>query len=246
MSVPESGGAHSVTALAPEVLHFRVGADPAAPWYGNAPLRRAQLSAALLHALETALGEVYETAPLGSRIAHLPDAGPEDAERLRQGFRGRRGSVLVVEGVAAATAGGMNPLGGQRSDELSPDLQKAMTTETLRAARDSVATAFGVLPALFNTTTTGPVVREAQRHLCHWQLQPLAELIAEEASDKLGARVRIDTARPLQAYDQGGRARALSAILTATAQAKADGLTPEEIGEAFRLVDWHQEGQTNG
>ena len=244
LSIPESGGGRSVTALAGEVIHLRTGCDPAAPWFGTAPLRRAQLSAGLLNAVETALGEVFEDAPIGSRIVPLPDTGPEDAERMRRGFKGRRGSVLVVEGAAAATAGGLHPQAGQRSDDLTPDLQKSMTLEALRSSRDAVAGAFGVLPALLNPTTTGPVVREAQRHLAQWMLQPLAELMAEEASRKLDTAVRIDTTRPLQAFDTGGRARALGAILKATAEAKAEGLTPEEIGEAFRLVDWSREETT--
>ena len=70
-----------------------------------------------------------------------------------------------------------------------------MAVETLEAARDAVARAFGVLPALFNPATTGPLVREAQRHLAGWTLQPIAALLAEEASAKLGAAVEIDVMR---------------------------------------------------
>lgn len=235
LTIPEVGGGRTVTALAPEVLHLRIGCDPAAPWYGTAPLRRAQLSAGLLNAVETALAEVFENAPLGSRTLPVPDGPPEDMAALRDAFRGRRGRTLILEGVAQATAGGMNPQLGQRSEELSPRLREAMTAETLDAARDAVAAAFGVLPGLLNRSTTGPMVREAQRHLAQWQLQPIAELLAEEATAKLGGEVRIDTTRPLQAFDTGGRARALSAILEAQAKAKELGIDP---AEAMRLVDW--------
>jgi hypothetical protein len=54
-----------------------------------------------------------------------------------------------------------------------------MTGETLEEARDAVAMAFGVLPGLLNRGATGPMVREAQRHLCGWVLQPMAELLAQ-------------------------------------------------------------------
>jgi len=54
------------------------------------------------------------------------------------------------------------------------------------------------------TTATGPVVREGQRHLAQWCLQPIAVLIGEEATDKLGEPVALDVMRPLQAYDAGG------------------------------------------
>jgi hypothetical protein len=69
-------------------------------------------------------------------------------------------------------------------------------------------------------------------------LQPIAELIAEEASDKLGLGVELDVMRPLQAFDAGGRARALNATLQAIATAKAGGVDTAEIEAAGRLVDW--------
>ncbi len=34
LSIPEVGGGRPMTALAAEVLHFRIGADVAAPWAG--------------------------------------------------------------------------------------------------------------------------------------------------------------------------------------------------------------------
>jgi hypothetical protein len=64
---------------------------------------------------------------------------------------------------------------------------------------------------------------------------PVAGVIAHEASDKLGVAVQLDVMRPLQAFDTGGRARALSAIIKAMAEAEAAGIDP---GAAMRLVDW--------
>lgn len=112
-----------------------------------------------------------------------------------------------------------------------------MSIETLEASRNSIALAFGVLPGLLNPATTGPMVREAQRHLAQWTLQPMAELIAEEATAKLGQSVALDVMRPLQAYDAGGRARALSGIVQALAQAKEAGLSEKAIATAFSTVD---------
>jgi len=236
VSVSEAGGGTSETALAGEVLHIRIGADPAAPWLGTAPLRRAALTAGLMHAVETALREVYETAPLGSIIAHLPEGVSGNAADMRESFRGRRGSVMIVEGVAQAVAGGMHPNAGRAPDQLSPNLEKAMTRESLDAARGSIAAAFGVLPALLSSNATGPIVREAQRHLAQWQLMPIAGLLAEEATQKLGSPVTLDVMRPLQAFDTGGRARAMTAVVKALAEAKAAGIDPST---ALRLVDWN-------
>jgi hypothetical protein len=238
ISVSEAGGGRSETALAAEVLHVRIGSDAVAPWAGQAPLRRAAISASLLQEVETALRDVYREAPVGSQIVHLPDGSADDMETMRAAFRGKRGSTLVVEGVAQATAAGMNPQLGQRPDSLSPDLSKAMTTESLAAARDAIAMVFGVLPGLINRATTGPMVREAQRHLAGWVLQPLAELVAAEATAKLGVTVTLDVGRPLQAFDAGGRARALLGLIEAMGRAKELGLSPAEMSAALASVNW--------
>ena len=41
------------------------------------------------------------------------------------------------------------------------------------------------------------MIREAQRHLAGWMLQPIAEPIAEEARRKLGSAIKVDVMRPL-------------------------------------------------
>lgn len=238
LSVPEAGGGRTETALSPEVLHVRIGADNVAPWSGQAPLRRAAISASLLQEVETALRDVYRDAPLGSQIVHLPDGAADDMATMRAAFRGKRGSTLVLEGVAQATAAGMNPQLGQKPDSLSPDLSRAMVAETLTAARDAICMVFGVLPGLVNRASTGPMVREAQRHLAGWVLQPMAELVAAEATVKLGVPVMIDVGRPLQAFDAGGRARALLGLIEAMGRAKELGLSPAELEAALASVNW--------
>jgi hypothetical protein len=112
-----------------------------------------------------------------------------------------------------------------------------MTQETLAAARGAICAAFGVLPALFDVAAQGPLVREAQRHLAAWMLQPIAELVAEEASQKLGGEVRLDTLRPTQAFDSGGAAWALSTLVEAMARAKEAQLPPEAVA-AYHRIDW--------
>jgi hypothetical protein len=238
VSVSEAGGGRTETALAAEVLHFRIGADPVAPWTGTAPLRRSALTAGLLQTIETALSEIYEFAPLGSQIVPYPESTETDLEALGRGFRGRRGRVLLRESVNVQAAGGPAPAADWKPQDVTPDLSKAMTAETLDAARNAICGAFGVLPALFNPATTGPMVREAQRHLAAWTLQPIAELVAEEASAKLGAAVKLDLLRPTQAFDSGGAARALSTLVRAMVDAKEAGLSPEALAAAYRRLDW--------
>ena len=241
LSVSEAGGGTTQTALAAEILHVKIGADPAAPWLGSSPLKRSSLTASLLHAIEAALAETYELAPLGSLIVPMPEQPDTDNSALGRSFRGQRGRVLLRESVNVGAAGGPAPASDWRPSDLSPDISKSMTKESWTAARDSVAMAFGVLPCLFDSqNATGPAVREAQRHLASWALAPVAMLLAQEASNKLGATVEIDVMRPTQSFDAGGRARALATIVEAMARAKESGLAPGDVGAALRLVDWQQ------
>jgi phage portal protein BeeE len=238
VSVSEAGGGTTQTALAGEVLHIRIGTDTVTPWLGTAPLRRASLTAGMLHALEAALGEVFENAPIGSLIVPFPESTDVDLETLGRGFRGRRGRVLLRESVAVSAAGGPQPASDWKPQDVTPDLGRAMPLAALEMARGAICGAFGVLPALFDKATTGPLVREAQRHLAQWTLQPIVELIAEEATAKLGSPVSIDMMTPMQAFDAGGSARAFATLIEGLARAKEAGLDPAAIAGALAKLDW--------
>lgn len=238
VGIPEIGGGRTETVLAGEVLHFRIGVDPAAPWSGTAPLRRARLSAELLEEVETALRDVFRDAPLGSQIVPVPEGSADDMAALRAGFRGRRGAALVIEGVAQAVGAGMHPQLGKGPDQLSPDLERTLADKLLADAKGEIYGVFGILPGLMNAATTGPMVREAQRHLAQWVLQPIARIMAEEASEKIGSEILIDVVRPAQAFDAGGRARAFGAMVQAMTAAKEAGLNPKEVEDALSFIDW--------
>ena len=240
VGLPEIGGGRSETVLAGEVLHFRIGCDAVTPWAGSAPLARAKLSAQLLDEITTALRDVFRDSPLGSLIVPVPEGSAEDMEGLRRSFRGNRGAALVIEGVAQATAAGMNPNLGKSPDQLSPDLSRTLADRLLAEAKAEVFGVFGILPGLHNPATTGPLVREAQRHLAQLVLQPIANLMAEEATEKLGAPVAIDVVRPMQAFDHGGKARALGAMLQAYATAKEAGLDGATLQDAMTFIDWQE------
>ncbi len=238
LTISEVGGGVSQTALASEVLHFRIGSDVAAPWSGRSPLARANLTASMLQAIESALAEVYQSASLGSQVLPFPESPETDLEQLGQQFKGKRGRIMLRESVNVTAAGGPTPQTDWKPQDLSPDLSKSMTGENLEASRGSILGVYGVLPALFNSSVTGPLVREAQRHLAQWMLQPIANLIAEETSIKLGDAVGIDVMKPLQAYDAGGRARAVTSVIQALALAKEAGV---DADEALNLVNWEQQ-----
>lgn len=241
LQVPETNGGAYQNALAGEVVHFRIGSDPATPWAGTAPLRRSQISAQLLHEMESALRDTFRDAPFGSQIVPVPEGSADDMAALRAGFRGRRGAALVVEGVAQAVGAGMHPQLGKSPDQLSPDLSRTLVDRLLIEAKGAIYGAFGVLPGLFVPNAQGPLVREAQRHLAQLVLQPMALLMAEELTAKLGTAVQIDVVRPMQAFDAGGKARALATMVQALAQAKEAGIEGATLQDALSFIDWAEE-----
>ncbi|MFZ5693300.1 MAG: hypothetical protein ACOY5F_18870 [Pseudomonadota bacterium] len=238
LSVPEAGGGVSMTALAGEVVHIRINADPAAPWLGVSPLRCASLSAGLLYAVESALGETFQNAPIGSQVVPFPESPETDLTTIGRSFKGQRGGVLLRESVNVSAAGGPAPQADWRPSDLTPDLQKAIPVAALESARASIAMAYGVNAGMFASDLQGPASREHQRFLATWTLQPVAELIAEEASAKLGSTIKIDVHRPLQSFDAGGSARAVATLVEAAARAKESGLSDATVAAIMARMDW--------
>lgn len=236
VTIPEAGGGRTMTALADEVLHVTIGSDPVLPWAGTPPLRQASLTAGLLHAVEAALSDIYTDAPIGSMIAPFPESSEIDRDQLARSFRGQRGRVLLRESVNVTAAGGPTPQTDWKTSDLSPDLSRAMTTENLEAARSSLCHAYGVLPSMLDPKAAGNGVREAQRHLAQWTLEPIARRIAEEATAKLEESVTMDVLRPLQAYDAGQRARAMKGTLEGLTLAKQAGMSDDQVSAVLKFA----------
>lgn len=236
VTIPDVGGGTTTTALAAEVLHFRIGCNASTPWRGSPPLHRAQLTTGLLNAVEATLSDTFRNAPIGSQIVAMPETSPGDNDKLAASFRGKRGRVLLRESVNVGAAGGPAPTMDWKPSNLTPNLRDSMLVESWRDARNSVMAAFGVLPALVNGQATGPLVREAQRHLAQWTLTPIAKIMAAEVAAKLSADVSIDVGSPLHAYDAGGRARTVNALVQAIALAKQSGVTPDEVAGALKFA----------
>lgn len=238
LSIPEAGGGRSMTALAGEVLHIRINVDNAASWLGVSPLRTASLSAGMLHSVETALSEVFQSAPIGSSVLPMPEMAENQSTDIAASFVGKRGRVLLRESVNVTAAGGPAPAVDYKPSDLTPDLRGAVPIESLNAARSSVLTAYGILPALFDPATTGQLVREAQRHLIQFTLQPVSDLIAAEASNKLGGTVTLDALTGTQAFDTGAAARSFQMLVTGLAMAKEAGV---DAKAALAMLDWAKE-----
>lgn len=132
------------------------GSPQTKPRACNVGLRRSQLSAQLLAEVETAIRDVFRDSPLGSQIVPVPEGSADDMDGLRRSFIGRRGSAIVIEGVAQAVGAGMHPQLGKGPDQLSPDLSRTLADKFLTEAKGAIYSAFGILPGLQNPATTGP------------------------------------------------------------------------------------------
>src|SRR3546814_17664517 len=91
-----------------------------------------------------------------------PESPETDMTALGRSFRGQRGRVLLRESVAVTAAGGPAPQADWRPQAVTPDLSRAMTAETLSAARDRTCTAFGMLPSLFPPAHPGPLLGQTR------------------------------------------------------------------------------------
>ena len=91
------------------------------------------------------------------------------------GFRGKRGRVMIRESTQVSAVGGVaTPYGDWKPQEVTPDLAKALPREMLIESRNSIMNVFGVLPLMFDKAAEGSSIREDQRHLAGWTLQPIA------------------------------------------------------------------------
>jgi hypothetical protein len=103
------------------------------------------------------------------------------------------------------------------SDAAEATLVKLQRIYDPPGARTEARGAFYALRAQVPSppTAQGPAIREAQRHLAQWTLSPIASIIAQEASEKLGGSIAIDVMGPLQAFDAGSLSRVFSTVVRA-------------------------------
>ena len=199
----------TVTAPSAAVLHCRYSVDASRPWQGVGPLTRAGLSADLLSALETRLGQ-EAGAPSAYVIPAPVDGQATSTESLRSDVKAAKGGVVMAETMAAGygdAAGAPQADWGQRRiGGEPPDVFRALRSDVGR----SVAAACGVPEALIEEAD-GTAQREAWRRFVHGSVQPVARIVAREIAVKLDA-VAFDFGS-LYASDVVGRAAAFSRMV---------------------------------
>ena len=195
------------------VIHIRAGAAPATPWTGLAPWQASSLSSEAMAAIE---GSIKEEGSIGNgRIWLAPDATTAaQATSMANAIAKSRGSQVVAEstraghgrGAAAAPAKDWVPTAtGQ--DHKPGNVQMRDTVES------SIASAYGVPAAYFSQTATAPALREVKRLAFLNRTLVIAQLIADELTDKLEINIAITwTNLADQSVDVHLRARGAAAL----------------------------------
>ena len=206
------------------VLHFKWAMDNATPWIGRSALAYANETGNLLKWLEKRLAE-EASGPTGSVIP-APDSGDDPDEdvddptsaatgrfaKLTQQLGKLRGGLMLTETMNAAYGEGM---GSAPQQDWTQKRFGPNPPDSLRALRDDVyrhvLMACGIPPAL-SGAADGTAAREAYRQFLHTTLQPVADAMGGELSEKMGFRIRLDLSR-LYAGDIAGRARAFQSLV---------------------------------
>ena len=210
------------------VFHPRINPAAAEPHKGRSPIAVAVQSARLAAGLEKQMAN--EAVAQSGTLIPAPESqiGEDRLKELKAVLSKLAGKTTFVpsmvggwnEGKAAAPAGDWRP---QRIGFNPP----AAALETRTAVERGILAACGIPVTLFDSASQ-TAAREGLRAFLHSGLQPIADLIAAEATAKLAADIRFGFDR-LFASDIQSRARSYAALvgagMDATAAAKVTGMS---------------------
>ena len=201
------------------IVHVRYMPHRSAPWIGVSPLQSAGFTATTLAKIEKSLQDDVNI-PTG-QLLPLPDGiGDDPLAKLKTALPAARGRLTLVE----TTAGGfgLGPGGAPRKDwaqtRIGPDAP-ATSIQLWEGAMLAVLAALGVPPSLY--TSQGAALRESYRHLFGSTIEPLAQLIAAELSEKLEEEVTIRFPERVRS-DVSALSRGFKGFVDA-------GFTPEQV-----------------
>ena len=193
-----------VTVLpATRVLHVRYMPRPSAPWHGVAPLTAAGLTASQLAKIEQSL-EYDASLPTGG-ILPMPDGvAPATVTKAGIALSDGKGKIGLLETTAQGMGQGTTaaPKGDWEQKRFGAMIP-ASSIEAREKALESVLEAMGVPSAMHRSN--GAALRESFRHFNAVTIEPLAELIATELSEKYGRDIDNDV-------PTGGQERHIGAL----------------------------------
>ena len=215
------------------VVHVVYSTDPARPWEGVSPIRRAKLSAALVSNLETRLSE--EAGASTGRVLPFPDTGADAGAAnsplatLRADLAALKGKTALVPSMATGWGEGRAgaPLADWKAHRIGADPPAALVTLRGDAER-AILAACGLQPELAYGGGQAAALREAYRQFVHLSVAPVGKAVAAELALKLDTPGLAFDWSGLMAADVASKARAFQALtgggMDAGAAAAAAGL----------------------
>ena len=215
------------------VVHVVYSTDPARPWEGVSPIRRARLSAALVSGLETRLSE--EAGASTGRVLPFPDTGADAGAAnsplatLRADLAALKGKTALVPSMATGWGEGRAgaPMADWKAHRIGADPPAALVTLRGDAER-AILAACGLQPELAYGGGQAAALREAYRQFVHLSVAPVGKAVAAELALKLDTPGLAFDWSGLMAADVASKARAFQALtgggMNAGAAAAAAGL----------------------
>lgn len=206
------GGALRQKAPRDAVAHFMWAEHPREPWRGLGPLVSASKLAEVAASAESKLAEDLRT-PTAHILPIPADGGQDTLASLRTDIGTAKGEAILAE--TTIRGWGEGEQGGTRHDWRSERLGPDVPADLRGAWRESVEAtlaACGIPASLAGfSDADGTQLREDYRRAIMTSVEPVASMVAEEASRVLETEVSFSF-RNLWAHDIAGRAQAFSAL----------------------------------
>ena len=200
------------------VVHCRINTLDSQPWMGRSPLEAAGLSATALANIELRTSQ-ESTARVGYLVPMPEGTTPETLTNVQAHLATIAGNLRLVETTSAGGGAGRSnaPHGDWQPRRLGMNIP-ASTVELRRDVAADVLSAIGVPSALQHGE--GAALREGYRQLLASCVVPLADIVAEELSQKFERPIVFDFRQLIEA-DIAARARAWNTFIQG-------GKTPED------------------
>ena len=213
IEVPQPPGmVRKVSVARDGVLHCRWAEDPLTPWLGTGPLSATLLSR-LAGNVEAKMCEELKV-PTAHLLPVPVDPGDHSLDSLRTDIGAAKGGAVLLEGTSGGWEAGRQEAGTRndwRAEKMGPDVPEQLRL-LARDVLNTVALAAGVPLALVSPDATATGAREGFRFFVMASVEPIADLIAEEASAVLETDISFDF-RHLWAHDLAGRAGAFQKLV---------------------------------
>ena len=206
-------GIEVVSVPSSQVAHFRINVDASQPHRGRSPVALAGSGGRLNASLEQSLAD-EAAAPSGHVLpAPMSAIGPEPLKELTAALKTLRGKSTLVQSMSGGWEG--SPAGAPGGDWRQRRFGAEPPETLIKLAEDAgnrVLASCGISPSTFSVGGDAAGAREAFRQFVFTTVMPVAAIMENEASVKLGVPVTLDFAS-LGAADLQGRARSFKAMI---------------------------------